>query len=87
MPWKTWLMRLTLKRAKIAKSVAKDYMDKPRYVAGALGPTNRTASMSPDVNDPGFRNITFDELKNAYYDQAKGLLDGGVDLFLVETVF
>jgi 5-methyltetrahydrofolate--homocysteine methyltransferase len=61
--------------------------DKPRFVAGALGPTNRTASMSPDVNDPGFRNITFDELKNAYYDQAKGLLDGGVDLFLVETVF
>ena len=73
--------------AKIAKSVAKTYLDKPRYVAGALGPTNRTASMSPDVNDPGFRNISFDELKNAYYDQAKGLLDGGVDLFLVEAVF
>ena len=78
---------INLEAAKIAKSVAKDYMDKPRYVAGALGPTNRTASMSPDVNDPGFRNITFDELKNAYYDQAKGLLDGGIDLFLVETVF
>ena len=73
--------------AKIAKSVAKTYLDKPRYVAGALGPTNRTASMSPDVNDPGFRNVSFDELKIAYYDQAKGLLDGGVDLFLIETVF
>lgn len=78
---------INLEAAKIAKSVAKNYTDKPRFVAGALGPTNRTASMSPDVNDPGFRNITFDELKNAYYDQAKGLLDGGVDLFLVETVF
>ena len=78
---------INLEASKIAKSVAKEYEDKPRFVAGALGPTNRTASMSPDVNDPGFRNITFDELKNAYYDQAKGLLDGGVDLFLVETVF
>ena len=78
---------INLEASKIAKSVAKEYADKPRFVAGALGPTNRTASMSPDVNDPGFRNITFDELKNAYYDQAKGLLDGGVDLFLVETVF
>ena len=63
---------INLEAAKIAKSVAKDYMDRPRYVAGALGPTNRTASMSPDVNDPGFRNITFEDLKNAYYDQAKG---------------
>ncbi len=78
---------INLEAAKIAKSVTKEYTDKPRFVAGALGPTNRTASMSPDVNDPGFRNITFDELKNAYYVQAKGLLDGGVDLFLVETVF
>ena len=78
---------INLEAAKIAKSVAKKYSDKERFVAGALGPTNRTASMSPDVNDPGFRNITFDELKNAYYDQAKGLLDGGVDLLLVETVF
>ena len=78
---------INLEASKIAKSVAKEYEDKPRFVAGALGPTNRTASMSPDVNDPGFRNITFDKLKNAYFDQAKGLLDGGVDLFLVETVF
>ena len=78
---------INLEAAKIAKSVAKSYTGMPRFVAGALGPTNRTASMSPDVNDPGFRNTTFDELKDAYYDQAKGLLDGGVDLFLVETVF
>ncbi len=73
--------------AKIAKKVALEYTDKTRFVAGALGPTNRTASLSPDVNNPGFRNTSFDELKNAYKDQAKGLLDGGVDLFLVETVF
>ncbi|MCD4724234.1 MAG: methionine synthase [Bacteroidales bacterium] len=61
--------------------------DKPRYVAGALGPTNRTASLSPDVNAPGFRAITFDELFDAYFEQAKGLLDGGVDILLVETIF
>ncbi|MCP4931390.1 MAG: methionine synthase, partial [Candidatus Marinimicrobia bacterium] len=79
--------QINFEAAKIAKSIAKTYLDKPRYVAGALGPTNRTASMSPDVNDPGFRNVSFDELKIAYYDQAKGLLDGGVDLFLIETVF
>ncbi len=78
---------INLEAGKIAKSAAKVYNDKPRFVAGALGPTNRTASLSPDVNNPGFRNISFDELKNAYQDQAKGLLDGGVDLFLIETVF
>jgi len=61
--------------------------DKPRFVAGALGPTPRTASISPDVNDPAARNITFDELKNAYAEQASGLLEGGADLFLVETIF
>lgn len=59
----------------------------PRFVAGALGPTNRSASMSPDVNNPGFRAIDFDELRDAYYEQAKGLVDGGVDLLLVETIF
>jgi 5-methyltetrahydrofolate--homocysteine methyltransferase len=59
----------------------------PRFVAGALGPTNRTASISPDVNDPGYRNITFDELAAAYQEAARGLLDGGVDLLLVETIF
>ncbi|HJM96022.1 MAG TPA: homocysteine S-methyltransferase family protein, partial [Candidatus Marinimicrobia bacterium] len=78
---------INLEAAKIAKSVASEYSDKPRFAAGALGPTNRTSSLSPEVNDPGFRNITFDDLKNAYREQARGLLDGQVDLFLVETVF
>jgi len=61
--------------------------DKPRFVAGALGPTPRTASISPDVNDPAARNVSFDELKDAYLEQASGLLEGGADLFLVETIF
>lgn len=77
--------------AKIAKEAAQEYTaltpDKPRFVAGAIGPTNRTASISPDVNNPGFRAISFDELVTAYYDQAKGLVDGGVDILLIETVF
>jgi 5-methyltetrahydrofolate--homocysteine methyltransferase len=59
----------------------------PHFVAGALGPTNRTASISPDVNDPGYRNVTFDELAAAYQEAARGLLDGGVDLLLIETIF
>jgi len=61
--------------------------DKPRFVAGAIGPTNRTASLSPDVNDPGFRNITFDELVDACSEQARGLIEGGADTILIETVF
>ncbi|HZH21598.1 MAG TPA: homocysteine S-methyltransferase family protein, partial [Geodermatophilus sp.] len=61
--------------------------DKPRYVVGALGPTSRTASISPDVNDPGARNVSFDELVEAYLEQANGLVDGGVDVLLIETVF
>ena len=61
--------------------------DRPRFVAGALGPTNRTASLSPDVNNPGFRNITFDELAKAYKEAARGLVEGGVDLLLIETIF
>ena len=61
--------------------------DKPRFVAGALGPTPRTASISPDVNDPGARNTSFDELRAAYREQAEGLLEGGCELFLVETIF
>ena len=61
--------------------------DKPRFVAGSMGPTNKTASMSPDVNRPGFRAVNFDDLKVAYKEQAKALYDGGVDVFLVETVF
>ena len=60
---------------------------RPRFVAGAFGPTTRSASISPDVNDPGARNVTFDALRDSYYDQARGMLDGGVDLFLVETIF
>jgi len=80
---------LNLKSAEIAVASAQKYstIDQPRYVAGALGPTTRTASLSPDVNDPGFRAVSFDDLADAYYDQAKGLIDGGVDLLLVETVF
>ena len=77
--------------ARIAKEAADKYtaMDpnKPRYVAGSIGPTNRTASISPDVNDPGFRAITFDELAQAYKEQSIGLMEGGVDMLLVETVF
>jgi 5-methyltetrahydrofolate--homocysteine methyltransferase len=75
--------------AKIARAAADKYStpDKPRFVAGALGPTPRTASISPDVNDPGARNVTFDQLRDAYKEQAQGLLEGGVDLFLVETIF
>lgn len=60
---------------------------RPRFVAGAMGPTNRTASLSPDVNRPDFRNISFDELKDAYREQARGLVEGGADLLLIETVF
>lgn len=82
---------LNYESAKIAKEVADEFTDKephkPRFVAGSLGPTNRTASMSPDVNDPGFRAVTFDELRIAYKLQTEGLIDGGVDLLLVETVF
>jgi 5-methyltetrahydrofolate--homocysteine methyltransferase len=77
--------------AKLAKEVAAEFTakepNKPRFVAGAMGPTNRTASMSPDVNDPGYRAITFDQLVEAYKDQVKGLLDGGVDILLIETIF
>ena len=61
--------------------------DKPRFIAGAIGPTNRTASLSPDVNNPAFRAVTFDELVQAYSEQVRGLLDGGVDLLLPETTF
>jgi 5-methyltetrahydrofolate--homocysteine methyltransferase len=75
--------------ARIAKEAAAAYStpDKPRFVAGALGPTPRTASISPDVNDPGARNVDFDTLREAYHEQARGLLEGGCDLFLVETIF
>jgi len=82
---------LNFESAKIAKEVAEEFTnknpDKPRFVAGAIGPTNKTGSMSPDVNDPGYRAITFDELRIAYKQQAEALLDGGTDILLVETVF
>ena len=82
---------LNYESAKIARQVADEITakepHKPRFVAGSMGPTNRTASMSPDVNDPGYRAITFDELRIAYRQQAEALIDGGVDMLLVETIF
>ena len=82
---------LNYESAKIAKEVSEEYLEKtphqPRYVAGSIGPTNKTASMSPDVNDPGYRAISFDELVTAYKEQVIGLVDGGSDLLLVETIF
>jgi 5-methyltetrahydrofolate--homocysteine methyltransferase len=77
--------------AEIAKQEAgkftTDNPSKPRFVAGSLGPTNKTLSLSPNVNDPGYRAVTFDEMKAAYREQLEGLLDGGVDLLLIETIF
>ncbi len=82
---------LNYESAKIAKKVCDEFTaqnpNKPRFVAGSIGPTNRTASLSPDVNDPGYRAITFDELRIAYKQQAEALLDGGSDILLVETIF
>ncbi|MEW5676951.1 homocysteine S-methyltransferase family protein [Flavobacterium enshiense] len=78
---------LNYQSAKIAREVADEFTDKPRFVAGSIGPTNRTASMSPDVNDPGFRAVTFDELRIAYKEQVEALIDGGSDILLVETIF
>jgi methionine synthase I (cobalamin-dependent) len=77
--------------AKLARSAADAWTaktpEKPRFVAGAVGPTNRTASISPDVNNPGYRNVNFDELREAYKEQVRGLVDGGADLILIETIF
>lgn len=82
---------LNFQSAKIAREVADEFTAlnpaKPRFVAGSIGPTNRTASMSPDVNDPGFRAVTFDDLRIAYKQQVEALIDGGCDLLLVETIF
>ncbi|OYV17380.1 MAG: 5-methyltetrahydrofolate--homocysteine methyltransferase [Methylococcaceae bacterium NSM2-1] len=82
---------INLESARLARQAADEYTgktpEKPRFVAGVLGPTNRTASMSPDVNDPGFRNISFDELVDAYTDAVRGLIDGGADIILIETIF
>ena len=86
-----FVYELNYQSAKIAKEVAEEFTkldpSKPRFVAGSIGPTNRTASMSPDVNDPGFRAVTFDDLRKAYKQQAEALIDGAVDVLLVETVF
>ena len=80
---------LNVEGARLARAAADKYStpDKPRFVAGGLGPTNRTASLSPDVNDPGARNVTFDELVTAYAQATRGLIEGGADLILIETVF
>tara|TARA_A100001037_G_scaffold306626_1_gene353430 strand:- start:4998 stop:5990 length:993 start_codon:yes stop_codon:yes gene_type:complete len=82
---------LNFESAKIAKEAANKYnlidSSKPRFVAGSIGPTNKTASISPDVNDPGYRSVTFDELVIAYSDQVNALIDGRVDILFVETVF
>ena len=82
---------INLESARLAKQAANEYTQKtpqkPRFVAGVLGPTNRTASMSPDVNDPGFRNISFDQLVDAYTEATRGLIDGGADIILIETIF
>lgn len=86
-----FVYEINLASAKIARRVADQFTlenpAKPRFVAGSIGPTNRTASLSPDVNRPGFRAVSFNDLSNAYREQARGLIDGGVDLLLIETVF
>jgi 5-methyltetrahydrofolate--homocysteine methyltransferase len=82
---------LNVAAAKLAREAADVWTaktpERPRFVAGAIGPTNRTASISPDVNNPGFRNVSFDELVEAYSTQARGLIEGGVDTILIETIF
>lgn len=86
-----FVYELNFQSAKIAKEAAQEFTvknpSKPRFVAGSMGPTNKTASMSPDVNDPGYRAVTFNDLKKAYKQQAEALLDGGADILMVETVF
>ena len=82
---------INVEAAKLARAAAdkwsKQTPDKPRFVAGAVGPTNRTASISPKVSDPGFRNVSFDELREAYKEQVRGLIEGGADIILIETIF
>jgi 5-methyltetrahydrofolate--homocysteine methyltransferase len=84
-----FVYELNLKGAQLAREAADEFTtpEKPRFVAGSIGPTNRTASLSPDVNNPGKRNITYDELVEAYSEQVRGLIDGGCDLLLIETIF
>ena len=83
---------LNVAAVKCAKDAVREYLDEnpgsnPKFVAGAIGPLNKTLSLSPDVNNPGFRAVTFDEVVTAYYEQIKGLVDGGVDILLIETIF
>jgi 5-methyltetrahydrofolate--homocysteine methyltransferase len=82
---------MNVEGARIARRAADDYTakdpSKPRFVAGAFGPLNKTLSLSPDVNNPGYRAVTFDEVVASYYDQTRGLVDGGVDVLLIETIF
>ncbi|HEX2736322.1 MAG TPA: methionine synthase [Polyangiaceae bacterium] len=86
-----YAFELNLKAAQLAKRVAQEWSektpDKPRFIAGAIGPMNRSLSLSPDVNDPAFRSVTFDQVKAAYAEQARGLIEGGSDILLVETIF
>ncbi|MDQ3016929.1 MAG: homocysteine S-methyltransferase family protein, partial [Bacteroidota bacterium] len=86
-----FVYEINLASARIARKVADEFTtkdpSKQKFVAGSIGPTNRTASMSPDVNRPGFRAVSFEDLAAAYHEQARGLIDGGVDLLLIETVF
>ncbi|MBZ0199279.1 MAG: methionine synthase [Ignavibacteriaceae bacterium] len=86
-----YVYEINFESAKIARQSADEFTaktpEKPRLVAGALGPTNKTASLSPDVNDPGYRAVSFDALASAYYEAAKGLVDGGADILLIETIF
>src|SRR5437763_10344065 len=87
--FEAFVYEMNVAAAQIARRAADAYAtgERPRWVAGAMGPTNRTTSLSPDVNDPAFRAVTFDQVMHAYYEQAKGLVDGGVDVLLVETIF
>ncbi len=86
-----YVAEMNRESARIAREVADEFTarepHKPRFVAGSIGPTNKTASMSPDVNDPGYRAISFETLRKAYYEQASALLEGGADILLVETIF
>ena len=82
---------LNYKSAKLAREIADEFTaknpNKPRFVAGSVGPTNKTASLSPDVENPGYRNITFDDLVESYSEQISALMDGGIDCLLIETIF
>ena len=86
-----FVYEINFQSAKIAKEVAEEFtkrnIDKPRFIAGALGPTNKTLSLSPNVNDPGYRATTFEIMSEAYYEQVKGLIEGGADILLIETIF